>query len=56
MSLAARGSRQFGERPEKIQDPSELAQVRWQARRVNIKGFIAGIVLTAIALALPVHF
>ncbi len=56
MSLAARGSRQFGEKPEKIEDPSELAQVRRQARWVNIKGLILGIILTAIALALPVHF
>ncbi len=56
MSLAARGSRQFGEKPEKIEDPEELAQVRRQARWVNIKSLIAGIVLTAIALALPLRF
>ena len=56
MGLAARGSRQFGEKPEKIEDPVELGQVRRQARWVNVKALIAGIVLTAIALALPVHF
>ncbi len=56
MSLAARGSRQFGDRPEKIEDPEELAQVRRQARWVQIKGLIAGVVLTAIAVALPLRF
>ncbi len=53
MRLAARGSRQFGEKPEKIEDAEELAQVRRQARWVYIKGLIAGVVLTALALALP---
>ena len=56
MRLAARGSRQFGEQPEKIEDPEELAQVRRQARWVQLKALIAGIVLMAIALALPVRF
>ncbi len=56
MSLAARGSRQFGDMPEKIDDPEELAQVRRQARWVHVKSLIAGIVLTAIAVALPLRF
>jgi hypothetical protein len=56
VGLAARGSRHFGDMPEKIEDPAELAQVRRQARWVNLKALIAGIVLTAIALALPLHF
>jgi hypothetical protein len=38
---------------EKIEDPVELAQVRKQARRVNIKSVLAGIGLTLISLILP---
>jgi hypothetical protein len=38
---------------EKIEDEDELAQVRKQARRVNIKSFLTAILLTVIALALP---
>jgi hypothetical protein len=37
---------------EKIEDPAELAQVRRQARLVNIKAVLAGIVLTLISLLL----
>jgi len=36
-----------------IKDPDELAQVRRQARRVQLKAFLAAIPLTLIALALP---
>jgi hypothetical protein len=38
---------------EKIEDEAELAQVRRQARKVNIQAFLAAIALTLIALALP---
>jgi len=38
---------------EKIEDAAELAQVRRQARRVQLKAFLAAIPLTLIALALP---
>jgi hypothetical protein len=38
---------------EKIEDPAELAQVRSQARRVQIKSILAAVPLTLIALALP---
>jgi hypothetical protein len=38
---------------EKIEDPSELAQVRRQARRVQLKAFLVAIPLTLIALVLP---
>jgi hypothetical protein len=38
---------------EKIEDPAELAQVRKQARRVNIKSVLAGFVLTLISLLIP---
>ena len=37
MGLAARGSRKLGETVETIEDAEELAQVRRQARQVNIK-------------------
>jgi hypothetical protein len=39
---------------EKIDDASELAQVRRQARRVQLKALLVAIPLTLIALALPV--
>jgi hypothetical protein len=53
VGLAARGSRQLGDTAEKIEDPAELAQVRRQARRVQLKALLASIPLTLIALALP---
>ena len=53
MGLAARGSRQLGDQVEKIEDATELAQVRRQARRVQLKAFLVAIPLTLIALALP---
>ena len=53
MGLAARGSRNLTGRVEKIDDESELAQVRRQARRVTLKAFLAAVPLTLIALALP---
>jgi hypothetical protein len=53
VALAARGSRQLDEQAEKIEDQDELAKVRWQASRVEIKSFLSALVLTAIALVLP---
>jgi hypothetical protein len=38
---------------ERIADAAELAQVRRQARRVQLKALVAAIPLTLIALALP---
>jgi len=38
---------------EKIDDVAELAQVRRQARRVQLKALLVAIPLTLIALALP---
>jgi hypothetical protein len=43
----------LGAEVEKIEDPAELAQVRRQARRVQIKSILAAVPLTLIALALP---
>jgi len=51
--LAARGSRQLGYQVENIEDPAELAQVRRQARRVQLKALLLAIALTLVALALP---
>jgi hypothetical protein len=53
VGLAARGSRHLGDEEEKIENPAELAQVRKQARRVNIKAILTAIPLTLIAFALP---
>jgi len=43
----------LGDKVEKIEDPAELAQVRKQARRVNIKTVLAGIALTLLSLLIP---
>jgi len=56
VALARTNSRKIGEQMEKIEDPAELAAVKEQARRVQLKGFIAGIIITLIALLLPVGF
>jgi hypothetical protein len=37
---------------ETIEDARELAQVRRQARRVNLKSLLAAVMLTALALLL----
>jgi hypothetical protein len=53
VGLSARGSRNLYDKEEKIEDAAVLAQVRRQARRVNIKSFLTAIALTLIAIALP---
>jgi hypothetical protein len=53
VGLAARGSRQLGDEVETIEDAEELAQVRRQARRVYLKGFLAALGLLLIALVIP---
>jgi hypothetical protein len=54
VGLSRIDSRKLGDETEKIEDEAELAQVRRQARRVQIKSFLAAVPLTLIALALPV--
>jgi hypothetical protein len=54
VGLARLNSRKIGEKMEKIDDAAELAQVQRQARRVQLKAFLAAVPLTVIALALPV--
>jgi len=53
VGLASRSLRNLTDEIEKIEDEAELSQVRRQARKVNSKAFLAAIVLTLIALALP---
>lgn len=53
MGLAARGSRHVTDEVEKIEDAAELAQVRRQARAVNIKSIVASLILTALTLLIP---
>ena len=53
VGLTSRNSRNLTGKIEKIEDEAELAQVRRQARKVNIEAFLAAIALTLIALALP---
>ena len=50
MGLAARGTRKIGETVEVIDDAAELAQVKRQARQVQIRSFISALVLMALAL------
>jgi hypothetical protein len=54
VGLAKQNSRKLGDTTEKIEDAGELAQIQRQARRVQIKAFVAAVPLTLIVLALPV--
>jgi hypothetical protein len=54
VGLARVNSRKLGDTMEKIEDETELAQLKRQARRVQFKAFLAAIPMTLIALALPV--
>jgi hypothetical protein len=53
VGLSARQSRKLGDHMEKIEDAAELAQVRRQASRVQVKTFAAAVALTLIVLLLP---
>jgi hypothetical protein len=53
VGLASRSLRNLTGEIEKIEDETELAQVRRQARKVNVKAFAAATVFTLIVLALP---
>lgn len=53
VGLSAINARQLGDVVEKIEDPAELAQVKRQARRVQLKGLLVAIPLTLAVLALP---
>jgi len=53
VGLASRGQRDLDSGAEAIADSAELAQVRAQARRVNLKSVAAAAVVTALALLPP---
>jgi hypothetical protein len=53
VGLAARGTRKTGDSGEPIEDASELAQVKAQARQVNVKSLVTAIALTLVGLVLP---
>lgn len=53
MNLAARGLRHVTDEVEKIEDEAELAQVRRQARAVNVKSAVTAAALTLLALLVP---
>jgi hypothetical protein len=52
VSLAARGSRQPGEKVQKIEGKFELNRVRRQALRVNLKCLLLAVSLTIISVLL----
>lgn len=54
VGLANLNARKIGDKMEKIEDAGELAQVKRQARRIQIKSLLVAIPLTLIALLLPV--
>ena len=54
VALAGRGTYNLNDKEEKMEDPAELARVRQQARRVQLKALLAAIPLTLIALVLPI--
>lgn len=54
VGLANLNARKIGDKMEKIEDADELAQVKRQARRVQIKSLLSAVPLTLIALILPV--
>ena len=53
MNLASRGTRDMDSGIEKIQDDAVLAQVRRQARKVNIELIVTAAVLTILILLIP---
>jgi len=53
VNLASRGARDMDSGIEKIQDDAVLAQVRKQARKVNIESMVTAAVLTILILLIP---
>jgi hypothetical protein len=53
VSLASRSLRNVTGRNERIEDQAELAQVRRQALKVNLKSLLTAVILTLLVLALP---
>ena len=53
MRLAARGARNMDDEELTIEDKAVRAQLRRQAAKVYAESILAGVVLTALALAIP---
>jgi hypothetical protein len=53
VNLSARGARNMDSGIEEIKDEAVLAQVRRQARKVNIESMITAAVLTILILLIP---
>lgn len=53
VALAAKNTRFTGDHEEEIEDQSELAQIRRQANRVQLKSMATGLALALMTLALP---
>jgi hypothetical protein len=53
VALAARGLRNMDQGSEPITDPAALAQVKAQARRVQVRALAAAAAITAVFVALP---
>jgi hypothetical protein len=53
IAFARQNARKLGDQLEKIEDESELAQIRKQATRIQIKAVLVGLLFTAIVLLLP---
>src|SRR4051812_12852052 len=54
VALAHTNSRKIGDEMETIEDGAELAQIKKQASRVQMKSAVAGVIMTLLALLLPV--
>ena len=52
--LASRGLRETGQGIERVDDAGMRTRLRAAARRIGARALVATVVLTAIALALPV--
>jgi len=53
VAFAAQGTRMLTGKIEKIEDQSELTQVRRQARKLTLKAFLVAILLMLVALVYP---
>jgi hypothetical protein len=53
VALASRGQRDMDAGPEAITDGAELAQVRRQARSVQLKSLLLAAALVALVLIIP---
>jgi hypothetical protein len=52
--MAARGTRNLDAGEEKVEDETEVKQLRLTARKINRRALITAIIVTLVALAFPV--